>query len=88
MSIESITKEVSKRICKHMNKDHVSSLIIYAQYYARITNPIHVEMIEITEKAMYLNVDNKKVEIKFDHVLKDSKDAHSTLVAMLKAVPS
>ena len=40
MNKESITPEVSKRICKHMNKDHESSLLNYAKHYAGIENPV------------------------------------------------
>ena len=37
--------------------------------------------------ATELEVDGDVLEIKFDHTLTDSEDAHHTLVAMLKAMP-
>ena len=83
-----ITPEVSDRITKHMNKDHRASLLSYAKYYAGIRNAIDAKMLSITPQAMELKVDGELVRIKFDHTLKDSSDAHRTLVAMLEALPS
>ena len=37
---------------------------------------------------MKINVDGKIIELTFDHHLKDSDDAHKTLVEMLKSIPS
>jgi hypothetical protein len=37
---------------------------------------------------MQLEVDGQMVEVRFDHTLSDSDDAHRTLVAMLRAMPS
>ena len=84
MNNESITPEVSKRICNHMNKEHKDSIISYANNYAGIEKPLEAEMLDITREALYLKVDGQNVEIIFDHILKDSKDAHQTLVDMLK----
>jgi hypothetical protein len=36
---------------------------------------------------MQLEVDGQMVEVRFDHTLSDSDDAHRTLVAMLRAMP-
>ena len=83
MKNEAITSSVSKRICDHMNKDHVNSLLAYAKFYAGIKNPIEVKMLSIDQHLMNLDVDGEKIQIKFDHILKDSTDAHQTLVAML-----
>ncbi|WP_269622720.1 DUF2470 domain-containing protein [Prochlorococcus marinus] len=78
---------VSKRICKHMNSDHKGSLIKYASYYGGIKKPVNVIMIDIKPDMMILLVDNKSVKIPFDHYLKDSSDAHKTLVSMIKELP-
>ena len=86
MKNEPITPEVSKRICNHMNKDHKDSIVFYAINYAGIESPVNVEMLKITPNSMYLKVDNKNIEISFDHILQDSKDAHQTLVDMLKKI--
>ena len=82
MSKEFIDLKVSQRICSHMNKDHKESLMGYASFYANIKNPVDVKMIEISSKAIKLEVDGAFVEIPFDHELIDSEDAHQTLVSM------
>ena len=84
MKSEPINAEVSKRICLHMNKGHSSSVYKYAIKFASDNNPKLVEMTEINNKSMVLNVDGKRVSIEFDHILKDSEDAHRTLVEMSK----
>ena len=42
-------------------------------------------MLSIDSKNMKLEVDGEVVTITFEHPLKDSKDAHQTLIAMTKA---
>ncbi len=86
MSKDLFPADVSKRICNHMNLDHKDSLITYAKHYGGISNPIHVELVDITKNAMHLEVDEESVEILFDHKLKDSSDAHKTLVSMIKSL--
>ena len=84
---QSITKSVSNRICSHMNKALMDSILKYASYYAGISNPTKAEMLDLNSESMTLNVDGEIVKIDFDHVLKDSKDAHITLVQMIKNIP-
>ncbi len=84
MANEPISTEVSKRICLHMNRDHNSSILKYAVNYGGADNPKHVEMVELNQELMILNVDGKRISIYFDHILKDSSDAHKTLVNMAK----
>ena len=84
MDNQSLTPEDCKRICDHMNKDHKNALLIYAKHYAAIEAPLNAEMSDISSEAMYLRVDSIDIKITFKHRLKDSKDAHQTLVDMLK----
>ena len=44
-------------------------------------------MVSVRPEAMELEVDGASVEVRFDHTLSDSEDAHRTLVAMLRAMP-
>ena len=84
---EIITSAVSDRICNHMNKDHDDALTVYAEYFGKATDVKTVKMLSIDNEAMYLEIDNNNEEplaIKFDHTLEDAKDAHNTLVAMMK----
>ncbi len=87
MSSDPLTRDVSARICQHMNSDHADAVINYARYYGGVKDPQTVKMILITSETMELEVDGNVLEIKFDHTLTDSEDAHHTLVAMLKAIP-
>ena len=86
MSTESITKKISDRICKHMNKDHSNALIAYASHYGGVKDPKKVVMEAITSTTMQLKVNEEVIHIPFDHQLMDSEDAHRTLVSMLKEI--
>ncbi len=87
MATDSITAEDSNRICAHMNLDHKKALLAYAKFYGGSKNPINVEMQNISSVEMKIKVDGKIIKIPFDHVLKDSRDAHKTLVSMIKELP-
>jgi putative heme iron utilization protein len=84
---ETITSAISDRICNHMNKDHSDALILYAEYFGKISNIKNAKMLSIDNQAMYLEIDHNSenpLAIQFDHPLEDAKDAHNTLVAMMK----
>ncbi len=83
---EPLTKEVSNRICDHMNRDHNDSIIKYVIYYGGVQNPKVVRMVEINSNSMIIEVDGANINIAFDHTLLDSKDAHRTLVEMIKSM--
>ncbi|MGI0482928.1 DUF2470 domain-containing protein [Geminocystis sp. CENA526] len=88
---ETITQAISDRICKHMNKDHQDAVKLYAQYYGKIDHLETATMISIDAQGMYIAVDNqeeKPLRIEFDHTLNDAKDAHTTLVEMMKQAQS
>ncbi len=85
MSNEKLTPAVSQRICTHMNNDHQEAVIAYAKHYAGCKEVCQARMMAVTPLSMELEIDGKSVEILFDHPLRDSDDAHKTLVSMLKA---
>ena len=88
MPADPITADVSDRICKHMNKDHSSALITYAKIYGGLSSqPSSARMLTIKQDSMELEVDGEIINIFFDHTLRDSEDAHKTLVAMLRDIP-
>ena len=87
MNFEPINQESSKRICNHMNKDHQDAVNAYAKYYGKIKTFRSATMINLSPESIQLKVDEKTLEIKFDHILQDCSDAHKTLVAMIKAIP-
>ena len=88
MAADPITDAVSARICQHMNDDHAEAVLAYARHYGGVTSPTAARMLAVTPDEMELDVDGDRVSIRFDHTLSDSEDAHRTLVAMLRAMPS
>ena len=88
MTNEPITKAVSNRICDHMNRDHKDSILKYVTHYAGIKNPEFAIMLEINSNYMTIEVDGLEIDISFDHILLDSKDAHRTLVQMIREIPN
>ena len=88
MAADPITDAVSARICQHMNDDHAEAVLAYARHYGGVTSPTAARMLAVTPDEMELDVDGDRVRSRFDHTLSDSEDAHRTLVAMLRAMPS
>ncbi|MEA5581944.1 DUF2470 domain-containing protein [Nodularia harveyana UHCC-0300] len=85
---DNFSAEISSRICTHMNEDHASAVVLYAQAFGGITDATSAEMLSIDAEGMNLtaqvNTETVPVRIEFDHVLVDSEDAHQTLIAMVK----
>ena len=88
MAADPLTSAVSDRICRHMNDDHAEAVVAYARHYGGCRDASAARMLVVTPEAMQLEVDGVAVEIRFDHTLSDSEDAHRTLVAMLRALPA
>jgi putative heme iron utilization protein len=87
MAADPLTPDVSDRICQHMNDDHADAVLAYARHYGGVASPKLARMLAVTPAAMQLEVDGQPLEVRFDHTLSDSEDAHRTLVAMLRAMP-
>ncbi len=87
-SSEVFSKDFSDRICKHMNDDHASAVLLYATAYGQANEATSAEMAAIDAQGMDLNAQIKgepvSLRIPFDHELKDAEDAHHTLIDMLK----
>lgn len=87
MAADPLTPDVSDRICQHMNDDHADAVLAYARHYGGVASQKLARMLAVTPAAMQLEVDGQPLEVRFDHTLSDSEDAHRTLVAMLRAMP-
>jgi putative heme iron utilization protein len=87
MSADPLTPAVSDRICKHMNDDHAAAVLAYARHYGGLAGAQQARMLAVGPEAMRLEVDGAAVEVRFDHSLSDSEDAHRTLVSMLRSLP-
>ncbi len=87
---EAFSPAISDRICNHMNKDHGDSVLVYAQYFGKLSGASTAEMKSIDAKGMNLlaqvNEETVPVRVEFDRTLKDAKEAHIILVEMLKRV--
>ena len=88
MTADPLTPAVSERICRHMNDDHGDAVLQYALHYGGVSAANIATMTAVNADAMSLEVDGKPLRIPFDHTLTDSDDAHRTMVAMLRAMPS
>lgn len=71
-----------------MNEDHADAVALYARVYGGATDCAAAEMIKIDAVGMDLvaqvNDAQQPLRITFDHELKDSEDAHHTLIDMVK----
>ncbi|KAI9130586.1 DUF2470 domain-containing protein [Acaryochloris sp. CCMEE 5410] len=85
---DTITPEISDRICKHMNDDHADAVLLYAKAYGKVTEAEAAQMLKVDPEGMDLSVNagdqDSTIRIVFDHVLQDSEDAHQTMIAMVK----
>ena len=80
-----ITEKTSKRVCEHMNKDHMDSVHKYLKFYAKIEKFKDAKMEEINSTSMKIRYDNKFAVIKFKGEISED-DIHKTLVSMVKDV--
>ena len=84
------TKEVSDRICNHMNKDHADAVVKYVEAFGNINNASSAQMLGIDAEGMDIQAQvdgaDVPVRIKFERTLADAKDAHVLLVEMLKGI--
>ena len=88
MNSEPINQESSTRICNHMNKDHQNAINSYAKYYGKIKTFKSAKMTNLSPESMQLKIDDKVIDIKFDHILQDCSDVHKTLVEMIRTIPT
>ena len=70
-----------------MNNDHAAAVLAYAHHYAGLPEATFARLVAVVPEAMNLEVDGAPVEVRFDHPLSDSDDAHRTLVSMLRSIP-
>ncbi len=80
-----ITEKTSKRVCDHMNKDHMDSVHKYLKFYANIEQFKEAKMEEINSTSIKIKYDNKLAVIKFKEEIAED-DIHKTLVSMIKNI--
>jgi putative heme iron utilization protein len=85
---EQFSTEISDRICTHMNDDHASAVVLYAQAFGGFPEATEAQMLAIDANGMDLtarvNGETVPVRVKFARTLTDSEDAHHLLIDMVK----
>tara|TARA_B100001109_G_scaffold91389_1_gene74356 strand:+ start:117 stop:371 length:255 start_codon:yes stop_codon:yes gene_type:complete len=80
-----ITEKTSKRVCDHMNKDHIDSVHKYLKFYAKIGEFKDAKMLEINSNSMKIKYDDKLAVINFEKEISED-EIHETLVSMIKNI--
>ena len=80
-----ISSKTSKRVCKHMNKDHIDSVHKYLIHYGKISDFKEAYLEEISSKYMKINYDGKSAIINFNNEISE-EEIHTTLVSMIKEI--
>ena len=80
-----ISSETSKRICDHMNNDHLESVHKYLSHYGKISNFKEAYMEKINNNYMEIKYDGKSAIIYFTNKISE-EEIHSTLVKMIKEI--
>ena len=83
--MKKISLEVSKRVCDHMNNDHLDSVHKYLRHYGKISNFNDAYMVEINNKFIKIKYDGKDAIINFKQEISE-EEIHKTLVKMLKEI--
>ena len=80
-----ISKETSKRVCNHMNNDHIDSVRKYLIHYGKISSFENAYMEEINNSYIKINYDGYSAIIKFINEISE-EEIHSTLVSMIQEI--
>ena len=80
-----ISSKTSKRVCKHMNKDHIDSVHKYLIHYGKISEFKEAYLEEISSKYMKINYDGKSTIINFKNEITE-EEIHATLVSMIREI--
>ena len=80
-----ISSKTSKRVCKHMNKDHIDSVHKYLIHYGKISEFKEAYLEEISSQYMKINYDGKSVIINFKNQITE-EEIHETLVSMIREI--
>ena len=83
--MKTISTNTSKRVCKHMNKDHLDSVHKYLKHYGKIFKFKEAYMEEINSKFMKIKYDGNSAIINFKTEISE-EEIHSTLISMLREI--
>ena len=80
-----VSSNTSKRVCNHMNNDHIDSVHKYLIHYGKISDFKEAYLEEISSKYMKINYDGKSATINFKNDITE-EEIHSTLVSMIREI--
>ena len=80
-----ISSQTSKRVCDHMNNDHLDSVHKYLKHYGKINNFKKAYLEEINNKYIKIKYDDKSKIIYFENEISE-EEIHTTLVSMIKNI--
>ena len=83
--MKKISSNTSKRVCNHMNKDHIDSVHKYLIHYGKISNFKEAYLEEISSQSMKINYDGNSVIIHFKNEISE-EEIHPTLVSMIREI--
>ena len=83
--MKTISSKTSKRVCEHMNKDHIDSVHKYLTHFGGISNFKEAYLEEITSQFMRINYDGKFAIINFQKEISE-EEIHPTLVSMIREI--
>ena len=83
--MKEISSKTSKRVCKHMNKDHIDSVYKYLIHYGKISEFKEAYLEEISSRYMKINYDCKSAIINFKNEITE-EEIHATLVSMIREI--
>ena len=83
--MKNISSKTSKRVCKHMNKDHIDSVHKYLIHYGKISEFKEAYLEEISSQYMKISYDGKYAIINFKNEITE-EELHATLVSMIREI--
>tara|TARA_B100000212_G_C27348101_1_gene522314 strand:- start:13 stop:273 length:261 start_codon:yes stop_codon:yes gene_type:complete len=83
--MNTISEKTSRRVCDHMNKDHIDAVHKYLKFYAQIDKFNDAKMVEISSSSFKIKYDNKTAVISFNEEISE-KEIHDKLVSMIKNI--
>tara|TARA_Y100000746_G_C15172379_1_gene313728 strand:+ start:146 stop:400 length:255 start_codon:yes stop_codon:yes gene_type:complete len=83
--MKKISSEISERVCKHMNKDHIESVHKYLRYYGNISEFQEAYLVKISSRFMKIKYDNNFETIYFKNEISE-EEIHETLVSMIREI--
>ena len=83
--MKKISSNTSKRVCKHMNKDHIDSVRKYLIHYGKISDFKEAYLEEISSQYMKIIYDGKSAIISFKKEITE-EELHATLISMIREI--